>query len=305
MQILPPNVWIFHLANAFLLLSYLLTDILFLRICLALAGLCFTFWGALLLVPGAIALDTVIWNAIFVIINTLQAIRIIYSRRPIKFKEKIHESIFESVFLSFGVSRLEFLSLMEASTLTKLNSGDIFVNDGDITHNLSILQSGKLLKYKTIDGKEMTVNKSYPFEFVESPEWCLLLNKKFQSKPTFSQSFRQKSFRFLNKDKISVTEIKVGETNEALKSFVFMNVSVKALEDCEILQWSIENLSVLLQSSPHLAGAFSSIIAVDVAEKLFRQTGSTFSSKEILNRITNSREIPNNYKPNQTDALPL
>lgn len=51
------NHWLFQLANVFLFLSYLVPDLLFLRVALALAGISFVLWGALILKT----VDTVVW----------------------------------------------------------------------------------------------------------------------------------------------------------------------------------------------------------------------------------------------------
>ena len=88
----PANHWLFQMANCCLAISYVVGDILILRSLLAVAALCFALWGGLVL---NVALDTVLWNSVFVVLNCLQAAKIIYMRRPIKFEHPMHDEIYE------------------------------------------------------------------------------------------------------------------------------------------------------------------------------------------------------------------
>lgn len=73
------NHWLFQLANTCLLLSYASKDLLMLRIVLMLAGLFFVLWGSLALT--VVALDTVIWNSIFCLINAARITQLVWERR--------------------------------------------------------------------------------------------------------------------------------------------------------------------------------------------------------------------------------
>jgi len=88
---LPVNHLYFQLANIFLFLSYLAPNgiygILYLRITLCVGCFFFTIWGYLVLC----ALDTVIWNGLFVIINFIHAICIAYSLRPVRFSVELEQ----------------------------------------------------------------------------------------------------------------------------------------------------------------------------------------------------------------------
>ncbi len=91
MTILQPNSWLFQMANVCLFFSYISTDILILRIVLAIAALFFLLWGAIDL---DVALDTCLWNGIFMLINTAFAIQIMYTRRPVRFARPEHEDLY-------------------------------------------------------------------------------------------------------------------------------------------------------------------------------------------------------------------
>ena len=60
----PANHWLFQCANVCLLLSYSAKDVLILRILLMGAGVFFVLWGSTVL---GVAIDTICWNAVFVI----------------------------------------------------------------------------------------------------------------------------------------------------------------------------------------------------------------------------------------------
>jgi hypothetical protein len=89
--IMPPSHWTFQCANVFLLLSYLSTNMLQLRLTLACASTCFILWAIFVL---NVSLDTTIWNFVLLCINLYQASAIIYARRPVKFSRAAHEKIY-------------------------------------------------------------------------------------------------------------------------------------------------------------------------------------------------------------------
>ena len=90
----PVNHWLFQVANSCLFLSFVSLDILLLRIVLAIGSLFFILWGALIL---DVSLDTVLWNSVFLALNTGFAVQIIYSRRPINFLRIEHEHLYQVI----------------------------------------------------------------------------------------------------------------------------------------------------------------------------------------------------------------
>ncbi|KAL7638522.1 UNVERIFIED_CONTAM: hypothetical protein RMT77_011092 [Armadillidium vulgare] len=88
---LPVNHIYFQLANTFLLLSYLAPNgiygILYLRVTLTIGCFFFAIWGYAVLC----AFDTIVWNAIFVVINFVHAIFICYYLRPVRFSAELEQ----------------------------------------------------------------------------------------------------------------------------------------------------------------------------------------------------------------------
>ena len=102
-MVLPANHWLYQLANVCLFFSFVSSDALFLRIVLAIAGLLFVLWGSVVLDTS---LDTCLWNAVFLAINTIFAVKIIFSRRPIQFQRVEHERLYNVLFLNAMVPKM-------------------------------------------------------------------------------------------------------------------------------------------------------------------------------------------------------
>ena len=88
--------WLFQVANALLLLSYLQFGLLWLRLVLILASVAFIVWGIWIL---NIALDTVLWNLILLIINAVLAIPLFLKMLPVPLGK--YKAIYKDHFASF------------------------------------------------------------------------------------------------------------------------------------------------------------------------------------------------------------
>ena len=165
-----------------------------LRIVLMLAGFCFVMWGSLILTK--VAIDTVIWNAIFCLINAVRASELVWQRRPIKFDREEHEIVYAEVFEPVGISRLNFKSLIANSLLRTLRAGSTFIEAGNEATNLTLVYSGTMSIYSAPkDGRPServgTVSK---MQFVESPQWAnIQVQRKKRGKPDKSSAIAHKS----------------------------------------------------------------------------------------------------------------
>jgi len=186
--------WLFQVANMFLFLSYSSRDLLMLRIVLMLAGLCFVMWGSLAL--PMIAIDTVIWNAIFCLINAVRASQLVWQRRPIKFDREEHEAVYAEVFKPVGVSRLNFKSLIGHSLLRTLRAGSTFIEAGNEATNLTLIYSGTMTIHSAPkDGRPSEqVGSVTKMQFVESPQWANMhVLRKSKGAPDWSAASARKS----------------------------------------------------------------------------------------------------------------
>lgn len=88
---LPINQVIFQMAHVFICLSYLapatLYGLIFLRLVLAIGSAFLAGWACFIIC----AFDTFLWNTLFLLINAIHAIFLIFSLRAVKFGPQIEE----------------------------------------------------------------------------------------------------------------------------------------------------------------------------------------------------------------------
>ena len=76
-----------HIINILILLSFLVTEIMYLRLLSIFGGLAFI--GYFSLNFDTVQWSTIIlWNTLFIMINLYQVIQLVIERRPIKFNER-------------------------------------------------------------------------------------------------------------------------------------------------------------------------------------------------------------------------
>ena len=94
------------MANFLLLLSYLGWGLLWLRAVLILASVAFIVWGYLVLDA---ALDTILWNALLLVINVVLSVPLILAYVPVrmsKYQKEIYGKYFSSFFTKKQFKRL-------------------------------------------------------------------------------------------------------------------------------------------------------------------------------------------------------
>lgn len=114
------DVWL-YLAYSSFLISYFISNILYIRIVLTLGNCFFVIWSFLAEGLG-VQLDTTIFNLVFILINTYQIIRLIRKMLPPKFspfETNIYERDFAEVF-----STNEFKMLINHGTLEYLSQNE-------------------------------------------------------------------------------------------------------------------------------------------------------------------------------------
>lgn len=256
MIIWPANHWLYQLGMCCLLISYATVDLLPLRIVLAIGSLLLALWGLLIL---DVSVDTTVWNLLFFVINSIQAILLLWKKRPIKFVHVAHESIYQEVFSKVGISRLDFKSMVKVGFLRSLKAGSYYIEAGNVVNNLSLLYQGKLELYRKRSDRVQTVNLCEKWEFVEAPEWAARFNRRVRKgtgpKPATPHA------PGVSDDECVLLEWQDAET---------INVSAKAAENCLFLTWPVEELEVFLIKHPHIVAPFNALVGADVAKKLFR-----------------------------------
>jgi hypothetical protein len=74
-----------HIGFSLLLISYIITNILYLRILLTISSVFLASWS-LIVLKGDVGLSVLIWNCLFLIINFIQSI-ILYKKKLKELKE--------------------------------------------------------------------------------------------------------------------------------------------------------------------------------------------------------------------------
>jgi hypothetical protein len=128
-----------HVANVLYLLSYMVRDILWLRVLSVAAGLC--------LMPyychcGEHPLWAPIsWNALFAAVNVVQIVLLVGERWPRSLtgqQRQLHEAIFPE--LSPG----EFVKLMKMGARREVPAGEQLVAQGSVVEDMTVLLQGAL-----------------------------------------------------------------------------------------------------------------------------------------------------------------
>jgi hypothetical protein len=125
-----------HLANVLLLVSFLVSDILWLRVLNIAAGAAFIAYFRLA-TPSAIV--PVAWNLLFLGINVVQVARLWLERRPVKLSNdelSLHQLAFRTL------TPREFLRLVAIGTWEEAEPGARLIEQGTELERVLVLRSG-------------------------------------------------------------------------------------------------------------------------------------------------------------------
>jgi len=128
------DYFLINLGYGLMLVALIARDILWLRSILVIAQSCLSAYGWTV---GNEMMMT--WNAVFVLINSIQVIRILLERRPVTLTDE-QESIYQAVFSS--LTRREFLVFWEIGSMKSMESGTI-VLEGETPQELMLLVEGE------------------------------------------------------------------------------------------------------------------------------------------------------------------
>ena len=115
--------------------------------------------------------STIAWNGLFLVINVVYIVQILYQQRPIKFDLPEQEIVYQRMFFPL-IERSEFLFLMKLGSIDKFIEGECFAERGSYIKYLSILISGEVGVYNSVAGVgETKVDSVLPFAYIDSPQW--------------------------------------------------------------------------------------------------------------------------------------
>lgn len=126
-----------HVANVLYLLSYLVKDILWLRLLTVVAGILLMTWAFLQPTP---LWSSIAWNALFLVINVYQSFLLILERRPVKLSER-EMRLYQLVFRT--LTPREFVKLLALGRWQDAAAEARLVQRGQSLDRLLVLASGR------------------------------------------------------------------------------------------------------------------------------------------------------------------
>lgn len=125
-----------HVANVLLLISFLVADIVWLRLLNVAAGVAFI---AFLSASPPISWAGIGWNALFLSINVVQIYRLFMERRPVRLSPReleLHALAFRTL------TPREFLRVLAAGTWEDAEAGATLVHEGSALDRLLVICAG-------------------------------------------------------------------------------------------------------------------------------------------------------------------
>ena len=126
-----------HLAFGLIAFSFLVKDILYLRLLSILASVFSIFYNYF--IPPEPMMIAVFWNGVFIITNLYHIAIIIYEKRPVKMTDKEKE-LYETMFR--GLSPVEFLKITKVAEWKEFKSPLPIIQQGKLVNDLILIYNG-------------------------------------------------------------------------------------------------------------------------------------------------------------------
>ena len=126
-----------HLAFGLIAFSFLVKDILYLRLLSILASIFSIFYNYF--IPPEPMMIAVFWNGVFIITNLYHIAIIIYEKRPVKMSPKEKE-LYETMFR--GLSPVEFLKIIKVAEWKEFKSPLPIIQQGKLVNDLILIYNG-------------------------------------------------------------------------------------------------------------------------------------------------------------------
>jgi len=128
---------LFHLANILHVFSYLVTDILWLRVLAVVGGFCYLGWTFTTPTPNVSVIG---WTLVYNTINVVQITRLWYERRPLRLDED-EQALYASTFRS--LTPREFRRLLAVGRWHDARPSDVLIEQGALPGRVLVLASGR------------------------------------------------------------------------------------------------------------------------------------------------------------------
>ncbi|CAG9825231.1 unnamed protein product [Phaedon cochleariae] len=319
-----PQHILYQLANFCFVLAYSSTcskrGVLFMHCWLIFGLLLFSTWAWNVIC----APDVFTWNFAFMLMNMAQVFHIVYQLRPVKFDPELEEA-YHVLFEPFKLSRLQFKRMVSAdfAQIMSLHAGEAYaVQNLTRTDRLGLLLSGKV----NVLSDNQFLHPILPCEFLDSPEFESSRNTvddKFKLCTVHTpKAMIQHKSRFPN---VSTTNTDqplppiisdVHRSSQHLQMLILATwllglplrqrhlqsvVSIVAASTCRYLYWQRASLEYLFVKDTYIATVLTTIIARDIATKLYAMNNKIVTAKGShldirLPSITSSLASGGEYK---------
>jgi len=145
-----------HLAFGLIAFSFLVKDILYLRLLSILASLFSVFYN--FYIPVEPMMIAVGWNFVFVVVNLYHIAVIVYEKRPVKMDDKNAE-LYETLFKD--MTPVEYLKISKIAKWVKMKSGKHIIKQGGRVNELVLVYNGTV--DVAVDGKKVAELKDGQF----------------------------------------------------------------------------------------------------------------------------------------------
>ena len=145
-----------HLAFGLIAFSFLVKDILWLRIVSIVASLFSVFYNWVIPVePMWIPIG---WNFVFVLLNLYHIAIIVYEKRPVHMSPK-HKELYETMFKN--MTPVEFLKITKIADWIQFKSGELITQKGHTVSTLNLIYNGTV--DVAVEGKKVAELKDGQF----------------------------------------------------------------------------------------------------------------------------------------------
>ena len=145
-----------HLAFGLIAFSFLVKDILWLRIVSIVASLVSVFYNWVIPVePMWIPIG---WNFVFVLLNLYHIAIIVYEKRPVDMSPK-HKELYETMFKN--MTPVEFLKITKIADWIQFKSGELITQKGHTVSTLNLIYNGTV--DVAVEGKKVAELKDGQF----------------------------------------------------------------------------------------------------------------------------------------------
>ncbi|XP_077159218.1 popeye domain-containing protein 1-like isoform X3 [Paroedura picta] len=161
---------VFHMANICFAIGLVIPTtfnlhMIVLRAMLTIGCALFIIWATLF----RCALDIMVWNAVFLLVNVLHFIYLVYKKRPIKIDKEL-SSLYKRMFEPLHVPPEQFQRLTgQFCNIQTLKTGQAYAAEDktSVDDRLSILLKGKM----KVSYRGHFLHNIYPCAFIDSPEF--------------------------------------------------------------------------------------------------------------------------------------